>query len=212
MTFGSSRRLARVGKAAGVAADLPLVDGAEVGLIQILYRVLQRHDVGAAGVVDAVEHGSQRGRLTGAGLAGHQDNPLVEGGEIQRGGRQAQGLQLGNRLTQQAQRQRGLTLLAKEMHTAAVSAPGSGEVEFSDLLHLPVGVPGQESRNFFTVPRRQGRGIHILQFAVQAVLRRQAADQMNIRSAVPFRPRDQFIYRDHVSFLLTSPRRFSPLR
>ena len=54
----------------GVEADLPLIDGGQVVCVQVLDRILDRHDVARTGVVDVVDHGRQRGGLARAGRPG----------------------------------------------------------------------------------------------------------------------------------------------
>src|SRR5665213_4359640 len=42
-----------------------------------LDRILDRQDMALDALVDVVDHGGQRGRFAGAGLAGHQDQPVI---------------------------------------------------------------------------------------------------------------------------------------
>ena len=66
----------------GVGGDLALVHERFLVLVHELDRVLDRDDVGAALGVDLVDHRGQRGRLAGAGRAGHEDEALRLLGEL----------------------------------------------------------------------------------------------------------------------------------
>ena len=68
----AQRPLERKGEALGVGAELALVDEAALVGVQELDRVLDRHDVLVARLVDLVDDGRERGRLPGAGRAGHE--------------------------------------------------------------------------------------------------------------------------------------------
>ncbi len=66
------RRAQRGGEVFGVDAHLALVDHAQLVEVQHLDRVLDRHDVHFAMVVDVVDHAGQGGRLADAGRAGDE--------------------------------------------------------------------------------------------------------------------------------------------
>ena len=68
----AQRGLQRGGEALRVGAQLALVDEAALVGVQELDRVLDRHDVLVAGLVDLVDHSRQRGRLARAGGPGDE--------------------------------------------------------------------------------------------------------------------------------------------
>ena len=61
----------------GIEAHLTLVDDRLLVGVQVLDRVLDRHDVLRAGLVDVVDHRGQRGGLARAGGAGEQHDPAL---------------------------------------------------------------------------------------------------------------------------------------
>ncbi len=65
-----------------VGADLALVDEAALVAVEELDRILDRHDVVVARPVDLVDHRRERGRLAGAGRAGHEYETARLGGEL----------------------------------------------------------------------------------------------------------------------------------
>ena len=188
-----------VGEAAGVLAHLALVDGAQVRLVNIFHRVLERDDVGLAVVVYIIKHRREARGFTGAGLAGDKDDALVLVRQLQRGGRQAQLCQVGDLLAQKTQRRRRLALLLEAVDTAAVARVGLGRVQLADAHELLVGfvaareIPGKPA----AVGGSEHLVAHVLELAVLAVLGRQAADQMNIGSAVLLGLRYQVLYCNH---------------
>ena len=70
-------RVQRGGEARGVHADLALADQAALALMHELDRILDGEDVPLHARVDVIDHRRERGRLARAGLAGHQDEPIV---------------------------------------------------------------------------------------------------------------------------------------
>ena len=74
--------LQAVGVGAGILTHLTLVDDALVGGIDVLDGIFQRDDVLALGMIDLVQQAGQSGGLAGAGLAGDQDDALLEFREI----------------------------------------------------------------------------------------------------------------------------------
>ena len=70
-------RMQRGGETRAVHADLALADEAALALVHELDRVLDREDVALHARVDVVDHRRERGRFARAGLAGHQDEPVV---------------------------------------------------------------------------------------------------------------------------------------
>src|SRR5207253_1351464 len=68
--------MAKSGRVGGrVQSDLPLLDDRERIVVYHLYRVLDRDDVGSAGVVDVTDHRSDRRRLAGSRGTGDQHEP-----------------------------------------------------------------------------------------------------------------------------------------
>jgi hypothetical protein len=94
----AERALERLGERDGVGADLALVDDAALVAVEELDRVLDGHDVVGPGPVDQVDHRRERGRLTGARRAGHEDEAarlLGELGECRRHPELLERLELG---------------------------------------------------------------------------------------------------------------------
>ena len=71
-----------IAEAVSVLADLTLVDGALVRLVDILDRVFEGDDVFLPRMVDLVKDRGEGGGLTGTGLARDKDNALVVGREL----------------------------------------------------------------------------------------------------------------------------------
>jgi hypothetical protein len=67
--------LHRLGEALRVGADLALVDDRELVPVEVLDRVLHRHDVTRPGRVDVVDHRRERRRLARAGRPREQNDP-----------------------------------------------------------------------------------------------------------------------------------------
>lgn len=63
--------------ALGVGRDLPLADDGMLVPVEELDGVLQRDDVGAAGVVDRVDHAGERRRFAAPGRAGDEHESLL---------------------------------------------------------------------------------------------------------------------------------------
>ena len=79
MTSGSWRRALRsaIANDPVSVSDFALVDDRLVVAMEVLDRVLDRHDVRRRGVVDVVQHRGQRRRLAGAGGAGDEDQAAL---------------------------------------------------------------------------------------------------------------------------------------
>src|SRR4051794_28903873 len=95
LTQGGTERLR---EAHGIRADLALIDDAALVTVQELDRVLDREDVLGTVPVDLVDQRRERGRLTGAGRPGHEDEAARLVGEQMEGRRHAElleRLQLG---------------------------------------------------------------------------------------------------------------------
>ena len=73
-----------------VGADLALVHHAQLVRVQVLDRVLDRHDVAALLAVDLVDHRRERGALAAAGGAGHEDEAVGLGAQLRADGREAE--------------------------------------------------------------------------------------------------------------------------
>ena len=86
----AQRRLQRLGEALRVGAELALVDEALLVRVQELDRVLDRHDVLLARVVDLVDHRRERGGLARAGRAGDEHEAARAARELVHDGRQAE--------------------------------------------------------------------------------------------------------------------------
>ena len=69
----TERAAQRVREGAGVDVDLALVDDRVVVPMQVLDRVLDRHDVRRSGRVDVIDQRGERRALAAAGRSGHQD-------------------------------------------------------------------------------------------------------------------------------------------
>src|SRR5205823_3020105 len=66
----------------GILPNLALVDNAEAVRVQILDWVLDRDDVDAALGVDLVDHGRERGRLSGTGRTGNENQASRQAAEL----------------------------------------------------------------------------------------------------------------------------------
>ena len=188
-----------LGEALGILADLALVDRAQIGGVHVFHRVFQRDDVRLAMMVYIINHRREARRFTGAGFARDKDDALVLVRQLHRGGRQAQLGQIGDLVAQQTQRHGGVALLLEQMDTAAVAREGFGRVQLADAHELFEGrvasrkVAGQTAA-FLLVEHLVA---HVFDLAVLAVLGRQAADDMNIGSAVLLGLRNQPVNRNH---------------
>jgi hypothetical protein len=85
----AQRAAQRVGEP-GIDRDLALVDDRPVVAVEELDRVLDRHDVGAARVVDVVDHRRQRRALAAAGGPGDQHEAALLVGDPREDRRQAE--------------------------------------------------------------------------------------------------------------------------
>ena len=127
--------LQRVGEALRVGAELALVDQALLVPVQELDRVLDRHDVLLARVVDLVDHRRQRGGLARAGGAGHEHEAARLARELVDDRRQAELVDRGQPERDQAEgRADRATLVVGVDAEARVAGDRVGEVE------LPVGL------------------------------------------------------------------------
>ena len=170
-----------VGIGAGVRADLPLVDDAAVGGVDVLDGVLQGDDVAGAGVVDAVQQRGQGGGFARARLAGDEDDAAAVGGEIGHHRGQGQLLQRGDMVGQQTDGGGDAALLAEQVDTGAGDAgEGTGQVQLTDGGHGLVNVTGQLAGIQLAVLRGKDLIGQVGDSAVDAALGRQAADQMDV--------------------------------
>ena len=81
----AQRRQQRAREGGGVHADLALADQAVLAQVHELDRILDGEDVALFARVDVIDHGGERGGLAGAGLAGDQDQAVVDLAQIQHG-------------------------------------------------------------------------------------------------------------------------------
>ena len=119
----------------GVDPDLALVHDAPVVVVEELDRILDRDDVLPAGPVDVRDHRGERRRLADAGGAGDEDQPAVLLGQLLDAGGQAQALEVGNLVGDDAERERDLAALAERVDAEARQAVGLvGGVELTGLV------------------------------------------------------------------------------
>ena len=131
----AQRGLQAGGEGGGVLADLALVDEAALVLVQELDRVLDGEDVIVAGLVDLVDQRGERGRLAGAGRAGHEHDPARLLGELADDRRQAELLDRHRLGRDQAEGGAERAALEEGVDAEAADAGDAvGEVE------LPVGL------------------------------------------------------------------------
>src|SRR4029077_5208594 len=62
--------------------DLALTDETALALVHELDRIFYRENVALNAAVDVIDHGRERRRLAGAGLAGHQDQPADDAAHL----------------------------------------------------------------------------------------------------------------------------------
>ena len=128
-----------------VGADLPLVDQALVFGEHELDRILEGEDVLAVGLVDVIEHRSDRRALAGAGDAREQHHPLVEDAHPLEARREEEPLEVGNLVVDAPRDHPQRALLVEEIDAKppayVVDDAGVGEVgtavDVEDLL-LPI--------------------------------------------------------------------------
>ena len=80
-SWRSTRRIARLNESVSIPTSRWLTIDLLVG-VQVLDRVLDRHDVARLGLVDLVDDRRQRGRLARPGRAGEQDQPALLVGDL----------------------------------------------------------------------------------------------------------------------------------
>ncbi len=112
----------RLGEAAGVGADLPLVDDAALVVVEELDRVLDREDVRRPGVVDLVDQRRKRRRLSGAGWPGDEHQPARPAGKLVQGVGQAEILERENLVRDQAERRADAVALEEDVDAEARDA------------------------------------------------------------------------------------------
>ncbi len=120
----AQRRPQRLAERAGVAPHLDVLDQRAVRAVLVLDRVLDGDDVGRAGAVDLADQRRQRGRLAGAGGAGHQHQAAVGLHQLGQPRRQVEAGQGGDVARQDAQRRRQLAALAMEVDPEPPGAAG----------------------------------------------------------------------------------------
>ena len=113
-----------------VGADLALVDDALLVVMDVLDRILDRHDVGLAGRVDLVEHRRECRALAAAGRAGQQHQALLAVGEFLHDGRQPELLHRQDVERNLADRHRDHAALHVDVRSVArQTLDAEGEVE-----------------------------------------------------------------------------------
>jgi hypothetical protein len=137
--------LERLLEAGGVVPDLALVDQAALVRVQVLDRILDRHDVLARLLVDLVDDGGQRRALAGAGRPGHEHQPAGACGELRHGGRQTELVVTEDLEGDGPERRRHGTALNEEVGAVARQAfHAKGEVELLVGLELASLLLGQD--------------------------------------------------------------------
>jgi hypothetical protein len=133
----------------GVDANLALVDDRPVVPMQILDRILDRHDVRGARGVDVVDHRRQGRRLAAAGRAGNEHQPALFRGDLLQHLRQRQLVDRGNAHRDDAEdHPDGAALLKRVAAEPTEPRHAVGEVDLVVVLEL------------FAVAGRQDRGGH----------------------------------------------------
>ena len=123
-----------------VKPDLPLADGRQLVVMHILDRVLNREDVACTRLVDAVDDGSQRGRLSRAGRPGDQNESAGQIGQPFGHWRQVEFAEARNPGRDHPERQGCLASLGEGAATEAGPVqPREGEVDvLLDVERLPL--------------------------------------------------------------------------
>ena len=170
----------RVLEGFGIGANFPLVDDAHVGLVDVLDGVFQGDDVLVLGVVDLVQQAGQGGGLAGAGLAGDQNDALLELGELMDHLGQAQFIEGGDVVVQQTDGSGHMALLTVDRHTAAGAVGhGDGQILLADLPDLVI-MGGHLLAVMLAVGIGHDIVVNGMKLAVNADPNGNAADDMNI--------------------------------
>src|SRR5262249_36960751 len=140
LTQGSAQR---GGKRRGIYFDFALIDETFLIAMQIFDRVLDGDDVLGAQGVDAVNHGGERGGLTGAGGAGGENQPALLFANLGEDAGQFEFFNRANLSGDDAQHHADVAALLEDVDAEAAEAGHAvGHVELGGLfefLLLPVG-------------------------------------------------------------------------
>ena len=208
------RRLAQAGPQGRetvrrVDGDLPLADEAPVVPVEILDGVLQRHDVGRAGVIDPVDEAGLGGGFSAAGGAGHQHHPAPELRQVHDALRDAQLPPVRHPEGHHPHHGGQGPPLAVGIHPEPGQVrPGEGEVIVS---RFPVAVhgPARHSIKLRDEGLRVGRGgllrLHGPDAAPQLVADGSPRHQKEVGGSVVHRPAKIF-QQAHLKDLLPRPR------
>ena len=172
----------------GVDPNLALVDDALLVVVEELDRILDRDDVLPARAVDVADHRGERGRLADARGAGDEDQPAMLVGQRLDAGRQAQALEVGHRVRDDAEGERDLAALAERVDAEAREADRLvGSVELAGALEdlEPRGRGGADVIHDLPQLERAERGEadQRLELAVEAHDRRPAGLQVDVAGA-----------------------------
>ena len=165
-----------------VTADLALVHDRFLVLELVFNRVFDRENVPGELLVAAVDHRGQRGALARAGGAHHQDEPALFHDQFAQDGRQAQRVEFGDVLRDEADHHRITATLAhgadaKSAHTAQ----GHAHVELAGFFQLFDAVRGRHLGQ--QVARGIGRQDLVVDrhaFAVDLDQRRRVGRQIDV--------------------------------
>ena len=138
--------------------------------------------MGGPGVVDLVDHSSQRRGLAAARLAGDQDQALVQVGELQHFGGQVQLFQSRNFVGQQTDGGGKAALLTEQVHPDPAAHHGPGQVHLPHRFQLLQLTARQLGGGPVTVVLGQGPALPLGdQPAHHPEIRGQALDKMYVR-------------------------------
>jgi hypothetical protein len=127
----------RLLEALRVRTDLALIDHTPLVVVQVLDRILDRHDVLVSIVVDLVDHRCQRGGFAGARRARHQDQAPRTLGQLGDDLREPQFFEAHDLEWNGAKRTRHVSPLHEDVRAEAGEfLDTEGEVEFVGLFEL----------------------------------------------------------------------------
>ena len=133
----TQRAAQRVRERLRVDRDLALVDDRMMVAVQVLDRVLDRHDVRRARRVDVVDHRRQRRALAAAGRAGHEDEAALFGRDPLEHRREAELVDRLDPHRDHAKDQADRAALLEDVDTEPADARDAvGEVDFLRLAEL----------------------------------------------------------------------------
>ena len=121
----------------GVHSDLALIDDRITVRVQVLDRILDCHDVAGLRLVDLVDHGGERRRLSGAGGAGEEDQTALLVGDLAHHRGQAEVVDRADGEGNYASRDRDRSALHERVDAEAREAlHGVGEVDLVLTVEL----------------------------------------------------------------------------